>query len=452
MNFLRPRKFYSRKVLSMALPVIAGLSTQMLLSLVDTGMVGRLGNAEYALAAMSLGLLATYAIIAFSSSLSTGTHVLTARRFGEKNYSACRDVIFNSLVLCVGMGIVAASLGMWGSQDIANLFAADPKVADLTAEYMFFRFMGLPFFMMSVAFRGFYFGIGETRVFMVSAIAMNFLNIFLNWVLIFGNLGAPALGLAGAAVASSLATTFDGLFQLVVAIVFRQYRVRFRLLHRLRFYKDIIRSIFKISLPVSFQNVFLLLGFLIFVAFTGLIGTLEQSASQTIIATLFLSILPSQAFGIAAQTLVGNAMGSGKKMLAKILGFETAKIATFYTGSLGLLLMLFPELFLMITTDEEHIIQAAVPALRMVGFAQIFFGTGTALANALQALGKTFYVMMAEMIVNLFIFVPIAYIVGIVLDLGLAAIWSTMIVYTIIYASVMYYYFQWGVWNRLKKI
>ncbi|KAA0254441.1 MAG: MATE family efflux transporter, partial [Chlorobiota bacterium] len=85
---LLPDPAYSGQILKLALPVIAGLSTQMILSLVDTAMVGRLEHPEYTLAAMGLGLLATWAVVSICSSLSTGTHVLVARRFGEKDFSA----------------------------------------------------------------------------------------------------------------------------------------------------------------------------------------------------------------------------------------------------------------------------------------------------------------------------------------------------------------------------
>jgi multidrug resistance protein, MATE family len=79
------------------------------------------------------------------------------------------------------------------------------------------------------------------------------------------------------------------------------------------------------------------MGFLVFVAITGIIGTREQASTQAVISTLFISLLPCFGFGIAAQTLVGNHIGSGKFKLAKIYGYETAKIATYYTLILGVI-------------------------------------------------------------------------------------------------------------------
>ena len=86
-------------ILNMALPAIAGLSTQMIVSLVDTAMVGRLDDATYYLAAMGIGVFATWAVVSLFSSLATGTHVLIARRFGSKNFNECGNVLNTSIIL-----------------------------------------------------------------------------------------------------------------------------------------------------------------------------------------------------------------------------------------------------------------------------------------------------------------------------------------------------------------
>src|SRR3989339_1899122 len=105
MNLL-PQNDYYKKILKLALPAIAGLSTQMVVSLVDAAMVGRLEEAQYALAAMGLGVLATWALISFFSSLATGTHVMVARKFGEENYIECGVTLNNSLIVGFTIGII----------------------------------------------------------------------------------------------------------------------------------------------------------------------------------------------------------------------------------------------------------------------------------------------------------------------------------------------------------
>ena len=193
---------------------------------------------------------------------------------------------------------------------------------------------------------------------------------------------------------------------------------------------------------ISFQNVFILIGFLSFVAITGIIGTLEQAASQAVISTLFISFLPCFGFGIAVQTLVGNNLGAKKIQLAKIYGFETAKVATIYTIILGFIFTLLPQYVLLIITNDQTIISAASPALRVAGFAQIFYGIGVVLANGLQAAGRSFYVMKSEVVTNLVIFVPLAYFLGVYLNLGLTWAWMALPVYIILYSLIIFIKFN----------
>jgi len=225
------------------------------------------------------------------------------------------------------------------------------------------------------------------------------------------------------------------------------YRRRFQNLKHLVLNKNIISAIVKISLPVSFQNVFILIGFLSFVSITGIIGTLEQAATQAIISTLFISFLPCFGFGIAVQTLVGNNLGAKKFNLAKIYGFETAKVASIYTMILGFIFMIIPQYVLLITTNDQTIINTAVPSLRVAGFAQIFYGVGVVLANGLQAAGRSFYVMKSEVITNLLIFVPLAYFLGVYLELGLTWAWMALPVYIILYSLVIYLKFNSVDWH-----
>ena len=444
---LLPVNNYYKKILHVALPAIAGLSTQMVVSLVDSAMVGRLEEATYALAAMGIGVLATWALISFFSSLATGIHVVVARKYGEGDYISCGITLNNSLLVSIIIGLIVAAIGVFFASPIAHLFATDKTVGDYASDYIHYRFMGIPFFLISVSFRGFFFGINKTKIFMFSGAITNLLNIIFNYLFIYGALGFPRMGLAGAGLGSTLATMFDGLFYTSI-ILLPAYRNRFQNLKHLVINKNIISAITKISLPVSFQNVFILIGFLSFVAITGIIGTLEQAATQATISTLFISFLPCFGFGIAVQTLVGNNLGAKKILLAKIYGFETAKIATIYTIILGFIFTIIPQYVLLIITNDQTIINTAVPALRVAGFAQVFYAVGVVLANGLQAAGRSFYVMISEVITNLIIFVPLAYFLGVYLDLGLTWAWMALPVYIIFYSSMIYWKFNSFHWHK----
>lgn len=449
-------KFFSfnkdhQYILKLALPAITGLITQVVVSLVDTAMVGRLDNAEYNLAAMGIGVFATWAVVSLFSSLATGTHVLIARRYGEKNYNGCGEVLNTSLILSLIIGIVVSLIVVFYSYDIADFFAVDITVGNLAGDYLYYRFMGIPFFLLTVSYRGFYFGIGKTKIFMISGVLVNFLNIFFNYIFIYGAFGYEGMGLAGAGLGSTLATICDSIFYILVSSL-PSYKNKFHYIKNFKFVKEIAAKIISISLPVSLQNIFILIGFLSFIAITGFIGTIEQAASNVVFSALTISLMPCFGFGIAVQTLVGNSLGSGDIKMAKYYGYETSKLATIYTLFIGIIFIAFPRLILILTTNDQNIIEAAVPALRIAGFGQIFYSFGVVLANALQAAGKTLFVMIAEVVSNWFVFVPIAYLLGVVLEFGLIGAWAALPFYVILYSGAILLKFRYGNWENYRKV
>lgn len=443
------RKNLVRDILQIATPAIAGLSSQMVVSVVNTAMVGRLENTEVQLAAMGLGFLGSWAIASLFSSLSTGTHVLVARRHGEGNPVGVGDVLNNSLVVCLLLGIVFGFVGYAFSYDIINFFSADEAVARAGAEYMKYQFIGLPFFLLIVSYRGFFFGIGHTKIFMFSAIIVNVFNIVFNYLLIFGAWGFPRLELAGAGIGYSLSMALGWLFFLFVTFL-PDYRKKYQYYAHFRISRETIAQIVNISVPVSLQNILILLGFLSFVAITGVIGTVEQAATNVVTSAIFISLMPSFGFGIAAQTLVGQSLGRGDVKMAHAYGFETAKLGTIFTCVVGLVFVLLPDLVLQVITTSADVIDVARPILRIAGIAQIFYSSGIIFANALQAGGATVYVMWVEILTHWIIFLPLTYFFGIILEWGVTGSWLALPVYIIAYSAMNYSKFRSTSWIRVK--
>jgi len=228
------------------------------------------------------------------------------------------------------------------------------------------------------------------------------------------------------------------------------YRKQYRYYSNLRVIRDIIVQIGKISFPVSMQNILILLGFLVFVAITGIIGTIEQAASNVVITALFLSIMPCFGFGIASQTLVGQSLGKGNDRHAHAYGYETAKLATLFTILIGIIFVFIPDAILTILTNERAVIDTARPLLRIAGLAQIFYGSGIIYASALQAGGATVYVMYIEIITHWIIFLPLAYLFGISFSGGIVGTWLALPIYIVAYSTMNYLKFRSHSWLRIK--
>jgi multidrug resistance protein, MATE family len=447
MGFLPDRQL-TRSVLRTSLPAVAGLSSQMFVSVFETAMVGRLQNTTVVLAAMGLGVLISWAITSVFSSLATGTQVYAARRYGARDYAGVGAVLNNSLLLAFFLGGVFGYLGYSFSYSIIGFFSSDQAVAVAGTDYVRWRFIGLLPFLLVVAYRGFFNGIGHTKVFMYSAIIINVANILLNALLILGGFGIPAMGLSGAGAASAISNGIGLLFFVGVTFL-PKYRRRYRYYSRPNISLELIRQIFRISAPVSFQNILILLGFLVFIAITGRIGTAQQAASQVVFTALFMSFLPCFGFGLGAQTLVGQALGTGGMAMAKKYGLEAARLATYFTMVLGALFIFVPRLVIMVITTNDEVIGVAEPVLRIAGAAQIFYASGIVLAHALQAAGATLYVMFIEVITHWVIFLPLSYVLGVTLGWGLTGAWMALPVYIVFYSLFIYLKYRGDRWLQL---
>jgi multidrug resistance protein, MATE family len=442
-------KNLSQQILRIAVPAIAGLSSQMIVSIVNTAMVGRLENTHVQLAAMGLGFLGTMAITSLFSSLSTGTHVLIARRQGENNPAGVGEVLNNSLLISLVLGTIFGALGYLFSYNIIDFFSTNSEVTQAGADYMKYQFIGLPFFLLIVSYRGFFFGIGHTKIFMISAILINLFNIAFNYILMFGTFGLPRMALAGAGFGYSLSMILGWLFFIGVTFS-NKYRKPYQYYSHFKLSSDVIAQIIKISLPVSLQNILILLGFLVFVAIAGILGTLEQAASNVVISALFISLMPCFGFGIAAQTLVGQSVGKGSPRLASAFGYETAKLGTLFTIVIGALFVFAPESVLYVITTEQSVVTTARPILQIAGVAQIFYASGIIFASALQAGGATVFVMIVEVLTHWIIFLPLTYLFGVKLQWGLQGAWLALPVYIITYTFMNYWRFRSFNWLKFE--
>ena len=228
------------------------------------------------------------------------------------------------------------------------------------------------------------------------------------------------------------------------------YRKQYKYYSHFKLSKDVIGQIVKISVPVSLQNILILLGFLVFEAITGIVGTDAQAASQVVITALFISLMPCFGFGIAGQTLVGQSIGKGDVALARAYGYETAKLGTIFTIIVGILFVLVPDAVLHVITNNTQIITIAHPILQIAGVAQVFYGAGIIFANALQAGGATVYVMFVEVLTHWIIFLPLTYLFGVTLGGGVMGSWLALPVYIIAYTTMNFLKFRSTSWLRIK--
>ncbi|MEA3239767.1 MAG: MATE family efflux transporter [Candidatus Bipolaricaulota bacterium] len=431
----------------MAYPVSLGMISITLLNVVDTAMLGRLGSLS--LAAAGISGVAYFAIIFSLAGIGVGVQTLAARRYGEKESLQCGQVLNAGLILglIAGIPLVLASGAI--AKLISPFLSQQSEVASLGAIYLHYRFLGAAFLLLNMVYRGFYNGVGDTRQQLLSAIVVTVSNILLDYGLIFGHLGLPKMGIAGAAIASSIATGL-GLVYFVVVSLMQGYRVTYHPYQHFLHAVSRIGPIIRLSVPVMGQRLMANGTFFVFFSIVARIGTLELAASNIIRSVIGLSIMPAIGIGVAAMTLVGQNLGARKPDEAEVFAWDAAKLAAYLMAGIGLTFVAFPRLIFMIYTSDPAVIALGRIPLIFLGLTQAFGGISLVLEQSLQGAGNTRYVMLAEGIVCLLFYLPIAYLLGIHLHLGITGAWLGEIVYWSSLSLLMAGKFRTGTWKTIR--
>ena len=420
---LFPDRTRRRQLFAIALPVIGGMTSQNVLNLVDIGMVGRLGNS--ALAATGLGSFANWLSMAFILGLSTGVQAIAARRVGQGARGEIALPLNGGLLLALLLGTPLAAVLILLAPEIMALLNPDPEVVAEAGPYLQVRLLALVAVGMNFSFRGYWSAVHMTRLYLVTLLVMHVVNVFLNWVLIFGNLGSPALGVYGA----GLATTLSIYLGLAIYIYFGLKYARDEGFLRSLPSRAMLKSQLKVSLPASLQQFFFAGGMLTLLIIIGRIGTQELAAVNVLMTLGLVIILPAIGFGLATATLVGNAMGREDPDDAMLWGWNAALFTGLLGLGLGLTVMLFGRPLLGVFLTDTATVDLAFPALLISAGIIGIDAAGMVLLNALLGAGDTGRVMRISIIAQWGIFLPLAALVGPVLGGGLLAVWALQAVY-----------------------
>jgi len=266
-----------------------------------------------------------------------------------------------------------------------------------------------------------------TGVYLRTLLIMHAINIFLHWVLIFGNLGAPALGVFGAGLSTTISLYIGTLLYFYFAV--RHARDN-GFLHRLPSRSTLWQQ-FRLSLPSSLQQLFFAAGLVTLTWIVSRIGTGEMAAINVLMTFHITAILPAFGIALAAMTLVGNALGRGDAEDAAAWGWNCAALTLIYGVIMSLLLVPLAEPILAVfLTNPETRELAHLPMVLwalMIGFD----AAGMVLMNALIGAGDTRRSMWISLIWQWLFFLPLAFLVGPLLGFGLLGVWVVNSLYRV---------------------
>ncbi|MCB1746328.1 MAG: MATE family efflux transporter [Gammaproteobacteria bacterium] len=435
------------RILGLALPIVGGMVSQNVLNLVDTAMVSRLEHSDAALAAVGYGGFALFVTQAVILGLSTGVQASAARRKGQGRLHETGYFLNAALLVVV---CIAPLLSLLLIEVVPHVFPYinnDPAVVELGVPYLQVRAAGIVFVASNFAFRGYWNAIDLTRVYMFTLVSMHTLNIVLDYALIFGHFGAPALGVQGAAVASVTAFGFGTTLYCLLGL---RYAREYGFLRGLPGRADVARLV-RLSLPSGIQQMFFAAGFLTTFWIIGQVGTAEIAGANVLINVMLTAFLPGMGLGLAAATLVGQALGRGDADDAARWGWDVVKVAMVAMGLLGLPMVLCPRLLLgAIYTLNPETLELTLWPLRMVGLSMLFEAVGTILQSALLGAGDTRRVMLVAIVHQWLLFLPLAYLAGPVHGYGLTVIWGLQVGYRALQAAIFATFWLRRRWARIE--
>lgn len=447
----------------LGLPVIFGMLTQTAVNQIDSVMVGRLPEkvAVAGTAALGPSLLLLWFFGGFLSAISVGTQAVTARRFGEGDVRGAGRVLTNSAVVALLASVVMTVVALLVVEPFFHYISHDPAVREAGVAYSRVRMLGIFSMAMMASYKAFYDGIGQVFVHATIALVMNIVNAVLNWALIFGHLGFPALGVEGAGWASVISSV-TGLVIMVGWSLRARDRRRFRVYNPKNLDLGVAGTVSRLSFFSGLATMFVMTGFGLFYAIVGKIDELQNqpgvnvSAASIIINIMMLVFMTCIAFGTSTATLVSQSLGARNPNLAERYGWQSVKIIVLVMAVLGAITVAFPETLLRIYlpaegSDEalkEAVIAIGAPSLRFCGFLAPVAAAALVLTQALYGAGKSLYVMVVELFLHFFCLVPLAYLLAVTADLGLMGCWYAAGVYGVALAIAMGVKFSSGGWKK----
>lgn len=424
-KFLRENKSYIQKTLSLAYPVIIGQLGLIMMGVVDSIMVGELGAIPLAAASLSNSLIFIVLIIAIGNAIAVTP--LVAILVGAKKSDECGVYFRQSLLVNLVMGALVFLIILVGVNYL-HLLGQSLQVQLKARSYMVIIGFSIFPLMIFQTYKQFIEGLSIMRPAMIITLAANLINVFANWVLIFGNLGFPRLELDGA----GWATFISRLFMAISLMIFVMRNKRFKIYDVTFHFRSInipvIKRILSVGLPSGFQYFFEVGAFSFAVIMIGWIGANELAAHQIAISLASVSFMGVLGISQAGGILVGNSVGEQNVQLVRKSGFIAIILGMMWMSVSGIIFILFRNYLPYIYIRDESVIQIASQLLIIAALFQLSDGTQAVGIGILRGLtdvkGPTVITFVAYWIISL----PVGYLLGFQFGYGVIGVWIGLLI------------------------
>ncbi len=374
--------FYRRNMV-VAIPVMLSQMGQVMVQQVDNMMVGRVGTTELAAASFANAVFITGMVMGMGFTL--GLTPLAGHAFAQKDSKKMAALLKNSLVTNLLLNILLAMF-LWTGSFFMNRMGQPPQVVEIAIPYFRIQVISLLPFMIFMTLKQFAEGAGNTAIAMVVTISANVINIGLNYVLIFGKLGAPALGLNGAGYASLAARIFMPVMMFLILINRKNFHPYLKLFPQVFLQFELVKRLTAVGWPIALQMLLEVVAFAMSGIMMGWIGEIPLAAHQ--IALGLASITFMIVTGISAGTTIRVSHQYSQKNFHDMFKAASASIhlVMVFMSFMALGFIIFRHYLPQLYTPNQEVIAMAAQLLIMAAIFQLFDGAQVVILGALRGL------------------------------------------------------------------
>ncbi|MFQ5525944.1 MAG: MATE family efflux transporter [Thermoanaerobaculia bacterium] len=433
-----------RAILLLSVPMMLEMSMESVFAVTDVFFVMKLGPTAAATVGMTEAMLTI--LYAIAVGLSMGTTAMVARRIGEKNREGAAVAAVQALALGIGLALAVGLVGGFGAPRMLALMGGGPELVHNGAVYTRIIFGGnitiFLLFLINAVFRG----AGDASMAMRSLWLANLINIVLDPCLIFGLGPFPELGLAGAAVATTIGRGTGVLFQLWTLFGGRTRVVITR--EQLKLVPPVALRLIRVSLFGIFQFLVSTASWVALVRIVSTFGEAALAGYTLAIRILIFAFLPAWGMSNAAATLVGQSLGAKQPDRAESAVWRSSFYNMTFLGVVGLIFILWAEFFVGLFTQEAEVAANAVSCLRIVSYGYVIYALGMVLVQAFNGAGDT----VTPTIVNLVSFwlfeIPLAYTLAKIVGYGPNGVYASIVAAEALMTLMAVVLFRRGKWKE----
>lgn len=413
-----------KDVLDLALPAVGEMILYMMIWVFDTLMVGQYGgNIAVSTVGLSSEILYTFSNIFISVGVSVGIASLVARRIGANEFDLAEE--YASVGFITG-GVIAFLIFLTAFTlcgKILTIAGAKGEVINSGIIFMRIASVGIFFNMIMNTLNSILRGYGNTKTPLLISLLINVINLGMDWLLIFGNLGFPELGVRGAAIATTSANIIGFIFITYYMSKKSVIKPRLRYIKKLNFNK--LKELLKLCIPSSLQQGAFDISRLLCVFMIMHLGTIAFASNQIATTIESVSFMPGWGFAIAATTLVGHRIGEKNFVQAREYAYACMTLGSIIMFFCSLLFLICPNflIHLFINESEKQVIYLGSLCLMVASVEQIPMAISMILGGSLKGLGDTKTPFIISLISSWVIRLPLMFYLIYIAKLAVFYIW-----------------------------